>query len=197
MTSAVAASAAAGVPIFPISLLQDDDLELLALHQTIPEGWLFLGDVMAAALPHLAEAGLVPAGSASATSVIKSLTDGCCVALELRLREQSAAPDDKNAFSMVFRVGIYLGLEDHRYWSHMLLMWACRPDEAEESWPPTEVHHGALRLAGKLQPRQFLAGRECLVGANTELREEMTRYGSTLEGLSSEFCYRMTESITP
>lgn len=185
------------IPIFPTTLLQPDDIALLALHQTTPEGWLFLGEVMAAALPHLANEGLVPAGSSSATSVVKSLTDGCCVALELQLREHGAAPDDKAGFSMVFRVGIYLGLEDHRYWTHTLLMWACRPDEAEESWPPSDIDHGALRLAGQLQPRQTLVGRERLVRANTELREEMTRYGSTLESLCSEFCYRMSESISP
>lgn len=185
------------IPIFPTSMLQPDDMELLELHQGAPEVWLFLGEVMAAALPHLAQEGLVPAGCSSATSIIKSLTDGSCVALELRLREHGAAPDDKEGFSMVFRAGIYLGLEDHRYWSHTVLMWACRPDEADESWPPTHVDHGALRLAGQLQPRQVLVGRERLVRANAELRDEMTRYGSTLDGLSREFCSRMSESITP
>lgn len=185
------------IPIFPISLLQSDDMELLVLHQTTPEGWLFLGEVMAAALPYLAQEGLVPAGSSSATSVVKSLTDGCCVALELRLREQGAAPDDPEAFSMVFRAGIYLGLEDHLYWTHTVLMWVCRSDEADESWPPNHTDHGALRLAGRLQPRHTLVGRERLVRANAELREEMTRYGSTLDGLSREFCSRMSQSITP
>lgn len=185
------------VPTFPISLLQPDDMELLELHRDAAEDWLFLGEVMATALPHLAHEGLVPVGSASATSVVKSLTDGHCLALELRLRENGAAGAGDDSFSLIFRAGIYLGLEDHRYWSHNLMMWACWPDEGEQHWPPGDIHNGALRLAGQLQLRQTLVGRARLAQASADLREQLTKFGSTLEGLCGEFCYRMSESIAP
>jgi hypothetical protein len=182
------------IPIFPISLLQEDDVELLDLLEATPDAWLFLGEVMAAALPFLATEGLVPAKGASATSVVSPLLDGRCVALELPLCEQGGGHE---GVSLVFRAGIYLGLEDNIYWTHTLMMWACRPDEMELAWPPDGLDDSALRLAGKLQLRRTLAGRERLAIANLELREEVTRFGSTLESLCDEFCYRMSNSIRP
>ena len=90
------------IPIFPISLLQPDDIELLDLLESTPDAWLFLGDVMAAALPHLAAEGLVPANGGSATSRVKPLLDGRCVALELLLKEQGDAGDTQDGVSLVF-----------------------------------------------------------------------------------------------
>lgn len=188
-------------PAAPLpSTLEPGDQELLVLHRTLPEAWLFLGEVMAAAVPHLAELGLQPAGDGLAVSVMQSLHLGHCLALELRLREHAAGRDSSDEFSLVFRAGIYLAHEEGSpYWYHTLMLWACPPVEADDSWPDTltNVNYGALRLAGELEPRDRLVGKAALVRATAALKEKMTQFGSTLEGLCSEFCYRMDEAIAP